>query len=136
MAHVEKHRRTRAGKPDLLTWRARYVAPDGRERARTFPRRVDAERFVATVEADKIRGVYLDPDAGKVTLAAFAEQWLAAQTFDESTREAVASRLRVHVLPTFGPSELRAIRPSEVQAWLRGRQQSLAPSTSGCCWRT
>lgn len=34
----------------------------------------------------------------------------------------------MHLLPTFGGQELRAIRPSSVQAWLSGLQQRLAPS--------
>jgi integrase len=62
-----------------------------------------------------------------VTLRAFAEEWLAAQTFDPSTHEAVESRLRVHVLPHLGDVELRALRPSTLQAWLAGLQAELAP---------
>ncbi|MGH9155786.1 MAG: tyrosine-type recombinase/integrase [Acidimicrobiales bacterium] len=69
----------------------------------------------------------MDPAAGRVTFAAFATAWLAAQTFDASTREAVASRLRVHLLPAFGNVEIRHIRPSMVQAWLRDRQERAAP---------
>lgn len=108
-------------------WRARYLDPDGRQRSRVFARKVDAERFLATVEADKLRGAYIDPDAGRVTLREYSDEWLAGRTFDESTREAVRSRLRVHVYPHLGDRELAAIRPSHVQAWLRGLQQSLAP---------
>lgn len=75
-----------------------------------------------------LRGTYLDPDAGKVTFAEFAKPWLAGQTVDPSTRQALDVRPRVHLLPTFGGQELRAIRPSSVQAWLGGLQQQLAPS--------
>ncbi|MGH8907275.1 MAG: tyrosine-type recombinase/integrase [Egibacteraceae bacterium] len=109
-------------------WRARYRDPDGRERAKHFARKIDAQRWLTAIEADLLRGSYVDPDAGKITLRRFAESWLAAQTFDPSTREAVVSRLRVHILPTLGDIELRAIRPSTVQAWLRGRQQEAAPT--------
>ena len=35
------------------------------------------------------------------------------------TREAAELRLRVHIVPPFGKLELKAIRPSTVQAWLR-----------------
>jgi len=52
---------------------------------------------------------------------------LASQTFDPSTHEAVASRLRVHILPVFGHVQLGQIRPSSVQAWLHARQQAAAP---------
>ena len=70
-------------------WEAVYREPDGRQRTRSFTRKVDATRFLATVEADKLRGVYLDPDAGRVSFEAFARRWLEAQTFDASTRERV-----------------------------------------------
>jgi len=79
------------------------------------------------LEAAKDLGTYVDVRAGRVTFEVFAEQWLKAQTFDESTREAVASRLRVHILPALGKLELRMIRPSVLQAWLRGRQDRCAP---------
>jgi integrase len=110
-------------------WEVLYRDPDGRQRSKSFPRKLDAQRFVTSIEADKLRGTYIDPDVGNVTFGTFAQGWLATQTSDPSTREALATRLRVHLLPTFGPMPLRTIRPSTVQAWLRGRQQACAPST-------
>lgn len=109
-------------------WEAVYRDPGGRQRTRSFARQIDARRFLATIEADKLRGTYIDPDAGKVTLQTFGEGWLDRQTFDPATREVVASRLRVHVYPTLGEHEIRAIRPSTVQTWLRSRQKMLAPT--------
>jgi len=47
MAHIEK--RVRGG-------RASYRAPDGTERKKTFRRKADAEKFLATVESAKLRG--------------------------------------------------------------------------------
>jgi len=107
-------------------WQARYLDPDGRERTRTFERKQDAERFVVTMGADVLRGAYVDPNAGKVTFAEFAERWLAAQTFTESSREATELRLRLHASRHFGHRELRDIKPSVIQAWLRQLQQNLA----------
>lgn len=109
-------------------WQARYDDPDGRERTRMFGRKQDAERFLVTVSADVLRGAYVDPDAGKVTFTAFAERWLAAQTFTESSREATELRLRLHASRHFGNRELRSIKPSVIQSWLRKLQQALAPS--------
>lgn len=119
MASVEKQANGR--------YKVGYWTPDGKDRAQRFDRKVDAQRFATEVEHSKNVGSYVDARAGRVTFGAFAAQWLTAQTFDELTREAVASRLRVHVLPTFERVELRAIRPSMVQAWLRGRQEQCAP---------
>ena len=109
-------------------WQARYFDPDGNERARDFARKQDAERFLATITSDVLRGAYVDPDAGKVTFSSFVERWLEAQTFGESTREATELRLRLHAVPTLGARELRDLRPSVIQAWLRGLQDQLAPS--------
>jgi hypothetical protein len=81
------------------------------------------------VEADKLRGTYIDPQAGRISLRRYASEWLAGQTFDESTREATESRLRVHVHPYLGDRGLGTIRPSHVQAWDRAlQQQGLAPT--------
>ncbi|HZJ52024.1 MAG TPA: hypothetical protein VFF07_14565 [Actinomycetota bacterium] len=49
------------------------------------------------IEHAKSRGGYIDPRAGRGRFETFAAQWPEAQTFDPSTTEAVASRLRVHV---------------------------------------
>ena len=114
-----------------LRYRVRYTDPDGRERSKSFPDRDKraAEAFLVTVEADKLRGSYIDPQAGRISLRRYATDWLAAQTFDESTREATESRLRVHVYPYLGDRQLSAIRPSHVQAWDRAlQQQNVAPT--------
>lgn len=114
-----------------LRYRVRYTDPDGRERSKSFPDRDKraAEAFLVTVEADKLRGSYIDPQAGRISLRRYASEWLAAQTFDESTREATESRLRVHVYPYLGDRGLGTIRPSHVQAWDRAlQQQNVAPT--------
>jgi integrase len=114
-----------------LRYRVRYTDPDGRERSKSFPDRDKraAEAFLVTVEADKLRGSYIDPQAGRISLRRYASDWLAGQTFDESTREATESRLRVHVYPYLGDRGLSSIRPSHVQAWDRAlQQQNLAPT--------
>jgi len=74
-----------------------------------------------------VRGTYRDPDAGKQRFEPYAKAWLEAQTFDESTREAVGLRLRLHAFPVLGHKELRLLKPSTMQAWLRSLER-LAPS--------
>lgn len=75
-----------------------------------------------------LRGAFVDPNAGKVAFADFAERWLEAQTFTESTREATELRPRLHAIVYFGQRELRSIKPSVIQTWIRGLQQKLAPT--------
>jgi integrase len=123
MAHIQDR-----GKQHERRWQARYRAPDGRERTKTFRRKLDAQRFLAEINADLVTGRYVDPNAGRIALGHFAERWLAAQTFDPLTRQTVASRIKTHVKPTIGDMLLRDLRPSTVQAWVRGRQAEVAPS--------
>lgn len=112
-----------------MRWQARWRDETGKQRKLNYARKADAERKVTAVKADMARGVYIDPSAGKVTLRAYAEQWLSGQTFDYSSREAVERRLKTHIYPQLGHIELRALRPSTIQAWLRGRSDELEPST-------
>ena len=98
--------------------------PDGRRRRKTFLKRADAERFSTKIEHDKNAGAYVDPDGGKVTFECYGGQWLAAQTLDVTSRESVASYLRLHVYPVLGNKQLRSIKPSTVQAWLKGLTMS------------
>ena len=97
-------------------------------RGKVFDRKVDAQRFKTETEYAKEHNAWTDPRAGKTTLRAYGDAYLAAQTFDETTREAVALRLRLHVYPDLGDYQLAALRPSAIQAWARGLQQQLAPS--------
>src|SRR6185436_18255145 len=60
-------------------WRARHRDASGCEHARHFARKLDAERWLASVEVAKARGEWLDPAAGKVQLGEWAEQWLSGQ---------------------------------------------------------
>lgn len=114
-----------------LRWRVRYEDPDARERSKSFAKKADADAFRTRIDADLLRGSYRDPDAGRISLRKYGEEWLAAQAFDAVTREAVESRLRIHVFAGLGALRLDelAARPSLVKTWLSGL--SLAPSTAG-----
>lgn len=58
----------------------------------------------------------------------YAREWVELQTFDPSTRLAVGNRLGVHVYSVIGGKQLRNIKPSTMQAWLRS-VEDLAPRT-------
>jgi integrase len=69
-------------------YRVRYRDMADRQRSRTFRRKIDAQQFADAVEADKTRGTFIDPRAGKQTFADFADEWAAAQgNWKATTRE-------------------------------------------------
>ena len=115
-------------KRDNGKWRARYRDAAGKEHARHFARKVDAQRWLDEVTTSVVTGQYVDPNAGRVTFRDYAEQWRAAQVHRESTAEQLERRLRLHVYPTFGDRPLGSNLPTEVQAWVRGLP--LAPSSA------
>lgn len=112
-------------------WRARYRGPDGRERARQFDRKVDAQRWLDEQMASIITGQYVDPRAGSVTFRESAERWRVAQVHRPTTRAHVETRPRRHAYPALGDRPLSSVRPSDVQAWTAGLTAALAPRTVG-----
>src|SRR4051812_28714255 len=128
MASVEP-RLTRRGGREVKVWDARFRDPTGRQRKRTFDRKGDADRFAATVEADKLRGVYVD-HTNRTTVTAYARAWAATRPHRPTTARRVSSLIEVHIAGTrLGARRLSAVRPSEVQAWASARAQLLAPGT-------
>jgi integrase len=110
-------------------WQARWRNEAGRQRKQNFDRRLDAERALATVKVDLLRGGYVDPRGGRVTVQTYGEQWRLAQVHRPTTAAHVETHLRRHLYPMFGDRALGSVRPGEVQAWVRGLEQRLAPST-------
>jgi integrase len=100
-------------------WRARYRAPDGRQHSKSFKRKIDAERWLRAEEGRADRGEWVDPTAGAVRYAQWADAWHAGlHSIGPKTRHGYASLLRSRVLPTFGETELRRISTASVRAWV------------------
>jgi integrase len=110
-------------------WQATVRGPDGRERTKTWAKKVDAERWASTQEADKARGQWIDPRAGSVTFGDYAKAWAASQVWRPGTERSVSIRLEKHILPTLGDVPIGALRTSLLQAWVKDRSEELAPST-------
>jgi integrase len=108
----------------------RYRDPTGRERSRSFARKADADRFMATVQADLIRGDWTDPRLSKTTLAEWSERWLVTKThLKPKTLAGYRSNLHAHVLPAFGDYQLRHIDRMAAEEWIAYLQASgLGPS--------
>jgi len=121
MAHIRKVSRTGKGGGRRMAYEVRYRDPARRERSRTFARKVDAERFVSTIETDVARGQYIDPLLGKMFFGEFAREWLATTGhLKPKTQEGYESILRTHLLPAFGDQPIAKVRPVEVGRFFSG----------------
>lgn len=113
MSSIEK--RNRDGK---VTYLARWRDDSGRQKKKTFVRKVDAQRFVIQLDSSLLSGTYTDPSEGRVLLDEWAKTWLGSRAhLKPSTRTRYESLLRKHVLPRFGRTPLSRITHADVTTW-------------------
>ncbi len=112
-------------------WLARWRDPGGRQRKKSFDRKVDAQRWLDQMRADTHRGQYIDPRAGTVLVGDLARTWAGGLShLKESTAATYRGIVRVHILPAFGAWRLDEVRRSDVQAWVERMSKSgKAPGT-------
>jgi integrase len=110
LGHIEKRSRVGRSGSRTVTYRARWREASGRERVRTFDRKLDAQRFLVSVEDAKLRGAYVDPAAGRAAFGPWAERWYATTAaLKPTTRRDYRSLLDNHVLPWFAEWPLAGI---------------------------
>jgi hypothetical protein len=98
---------------------ARYRAPDGRERSRSFRRRTDAERWLATQTADIARGAWIDPSLGRMVFGEWFSRWESSLVDLRRTTRAMNIHVaRKYLLPRFERYALVRITTSDVKAML------------------
>lgn len=131
MASIETRKRN-----GTTSYRVTWRDPDRRQRSKTFTRKVDAQQFRATVEADMVRGSYVDPHLGaRTTFAEYLQQYQATRVHRPATAAAHVSRFAHHVLPVFGSRPLASVQRSDVQAWVTRLSQVLAATTVRTIYR-
>ncbi len=104
-----------ARRPDG-TWRPRYRDADGKEHARHFAKKADAQRWLDEVTATVVTGMYVYPKAGRITLSAFYAAWAARQVWAPCTELAMSLAVRT---ATFTDIGLRLLRRSHVESWVK-----------------
>ena len=110
-------------------WLARYRDEAGKEFSRQFDRKIDGQRWLDEVTTSVVTGMYVDPNAGKVTFRAFADDWLSIQPHRPSTALKYEQALRRNIYPAIGDRPLASIRPSHIQAMVATLNTRLAPAT-------
>jgi integrase len=135
MGYTAKRKHVAKDGKERTTYLGRHRADDGHMVSRSFAKDSDARRWVALQEGDKARGDWVDPRSGQVTLRAYAEAWREIQVHRRSTGAQVETNLRLHLYPQLGDRALASLRPSEVQAWVKGLSVVLAPATVELVYR-
>lgn len=132
MASGKKRRFGRIRQLPSGRWQARYRGPDGRDHPAptTFPSRRLAERFLSLVEADIAQGRWIAPEASKITVGEWAEQWFAASTatLKPKTQHTYRSLLTRLIFPRFGNVAISAVLPVAVAQWVADLAAVVGPS--------
>lgn len=116
-------------------YRARYRDEGGKEHAKHFTRKTDAQDWLDEKTAAIVTGQYVDPKAGAITFAQFFADWAARQIWADGTEKAM--RLAARSV-TFAKVRLRDLRRSHIEQWVKamqtadrgeGKPRGLAPGT-------
>jgi integrase len=105
-------------------WRARFRDDSGKEHARHFARRTDAQRWVDQQTTAIIIGQYVDPKAGRITVRKYAALWERSQVGRTQTLRNRDVALRRHILPRLGDLPLSAVTRSDVQGLVKAMESA------------
>ncbi|MFC9999984.1 hypothetical protein [Nocardia sp. NPDC127526] len=102
-------------------WRARYVDPNGVERAK-----IAAQKFLdGDVTTKVVTGSWVDPDHSGVLLCVVAEKWFDTKKLRKpKTVAGYRSLLDSLVLPRWGSVPLRDIEFEDIQQWVVNLSES------------
>ncbi|MEU1625805.1 tyrosine-type recombinase/integrase [Streptomyces sp. NPDC020096] len=101
-------------------WQIRYPDPvtkQLRTGEHTFPTKTDAEVKLSEIEADIVRGRWVNPDAGKVNFGEFLDGWFRERDYAATTRGRNGGVIRLHIRPSLGDLAIAEIDTSRVRRW-------------------
>jgi integrase len=112
-------------------WIVRYRDPQGKQRARSFARKTDADRFDLANQVAIVETTWVDPHSGKQTFDTFAATWLEANkphwkpTTQRSRKQIVKHRISPHI----GITPMSRISHAQVQAMVNDWMGRYADAT-------
>ncbi len=118
-------------------WEARYRDSAGRQRSKSFVRKVDAVAFLTGIKTDMHRGMWVDPSGSATRFESCAREWLGNKlNLRPASFACDECYLRNHILPEFGEAQLGRITRAHVQTWVKELlEKGLAPATVRACCR-
>jgi hypothetical protein len=119
-------------------YRARFSDSTGKQHSRTFRRESDARRFLRGLDANMLRGTWVDPRDADTALVDWAEEFLSlCRRLAERTQETYRRDLTKYVLPRFWTYRLGHLPADEVENRLNDEfDAGIAPSSVHRHYRT
>lgn len=116
-------------------WTVRWRTPGGRQGRQldaSFAKKTGfggADEFAVKVESDKRAGIYIDPNAGKITVRAYAEDWLSRRVVGDGTYANYKGFIENHLIPRLGRKTLAGVTKEDIERFRAELNKVLAPST-------
>lgn len=102
------------------TWQVRYRDDSGKHRARTFKRKVDAQKFLHRVQAAIDDGSHINIDRGAVPVVDWVRDHYGSRSdLAATTRARTDGIIRQHIAPKWADTTLAQLSHGDVQKWVR-----------------
>lgn len=116
-----KRYETKAGKK----WLVQYRTPDHKPTMkRGFTTKRDAERWFATIEVDMMKGAYVAPSRGLVSVRNLYDEWVSSLVVSKNTLATRKSTWTNHVEPRWGATNIGDVTVVEVEKWVKQMQKA------------
>jgi integrase len=111
-------------------WRVRFRLPDGSVGTdSSHPTKAAAQLRCKQVDIDQATDTYLDPAAGRITLAQWVTLWEGTHAAGPAKMAAYRSHLRNHILPRLGSVSLTRINRYQIKVFVKDLKTKLADSS-------
>ncbi|MFF5980899.1 tyrosine-type recombinase/integrase [Streptomyces olindensis] len=115
----EQHGERKRRRDCIGSWQARYRDPAGKQKAKNFNKKKEADDFLDDIRTRVRRRTYNDPKRGEITLGAWWDVWWPAQPKKAvTTTNRKLSNWRVHVEPQWGKWRLCDLEYIALQDWI------------------
>ncbi len=111
-------------------WRARYRDDGGREHAKHFSRKTDAQQWIDKQTAALENGVHVSPRHDRLTVGEWCDTWLANYNPPAAATRVQAATDIARIKRGLGDKQLRQLRAMHVEKWL-GDMRRTGSATGG-----
>jgi len=130
VAFSEKRGKGRDGR---MRYRGRYKLPNGKwgsvsrdEQGLPFYTARSAEQFAVGLETDVRRKAFINPRDGRMTVQAWADQWLQSIDVGPLSEKDYGLRLKNQILPEWGPVAIGDLSPAGIARWEKTLRQRIS----------
>jgi integrase len=135
---VELKRDSKRQGKKVYAYKVPYRDANGKQTSETFTTMAAARSFRNKIRRQRDEGLVVDAKAGMISLKEYAGIWLErAQVKKEATYSYYEVHLRLHILPSLGGRQLRAVSRTDVQGFVNSLHAAgLAPRTVHAIYAT